>query len=159
MSFRIRAIEEDDRALVEGALNEAWGSVRVVSRGKLWNPLDLPGFVAEREGDLVGLVTYRQEAGAIEVVTLDSFAEGKGVGSALLEAVASVARDQGKAHLWLITTNDNIPAIRFYQRRGWDIVALHHGALARSRQLKPEIPTHGLDGVPIDHEIEFRLAL
>ena len=159
MSFRIRAIEEDDRALVEGALNEAWGSVRVVSRGKLWNPLDLPGFVAEREGGLVGLVTYRQEAGAIEVVTLDSFAEGKGVGSALLEAVASVARDQGKAHLWLITTNDNIPAIRFYQRRGWDIVALHHGALARSRQLKPEIPTHGLDGVPIDHEIEFRLAL
>jgi ribosomal protein S18 acetylase RimI-like enzyme len=159
MSFRIRAIEAEDRALVERALNEAWGSVRVVSRGKLWNPLDLPGFVAERGGDLVGLVTYRHEADATEVVTLDSFAEGEGVGSALLEAVAEVARAQGQASLWLITTNDNIPAIGFYQRRGWDMVALHHGALARSRQLKPEIPTQGFDGVPIDHEIEFRLAL
>jgi len=159
MSFRIRAIEEDDRALVETALNAAWGSVRVVSRGKLWNPLDLPGFVAEREGDLVGLVTYRHEAAATEVVTLDSFAEGKGVGSALLQAVAEAARARRQTSLWLITTNDNIPAIGFYQRRGWDMVALHHGALARSRRLKPEIPTHGLDGVPIDHEIEFRLAL
>ncbi|AWZ02513.1 acetyltransferase (GNAT) family protein [Rhodobiaceae bacterium] len=159
MSFHVRPIEAEDRALVEGALNEAWGSVRVVSRGKLWNPLDLPGIVAERGGNLVGLVTYRHEAAVTEVVTLDSFAEGVGVGSALLEAVADAARDQGKASLWLITTNDNIPAIGFYQRRGWDMVALHHGALARSRRLKPEIPTHGLDGVPIDHEIEFRLAL
>ncbi|WOF75741.1 GNAT family N-acetyltransferase [Parvibaculaceae bacterium PLY_AMNH_Bact1] len=159
MSFRIRAIETEDRPLIEGALKKAWGSVRVVSRGKLWNPLDLPGFVAESAGDLVGLVTYRHEVDATEVVTLDSFTEREGVGTALLQAVAEVARDQGKAHLWLITTNDNIPAIRFYQRRGWDMVALHHGALAHSRRHKPEIPTHGLDGVPIDHEIEFRLAL
>ena len=159
MSFQVRAIEAFDRQTVERALHKAWGAVRVVSRGKLWNPLDLPGFVAERGGDIVGLVTYRHEADATEVVTLDSFAEGEGVGSALLQAVAEAAREQGKTSLWLITTNDNIPAIRFYQRRGWDMVALHHGALARSRRLKPEIPTHGLDGVPIDHEIEFRLAL
>jgi len=159
MSFHVRAIEAFDRQTVERALHKAWGAVRVVSRGKLWNPLDLPGFVAERGGDIVGLVTYRHEADATEVVTLDSFAEGEGVGSALLQAVAEAAREQGKTSLWLITTNDNIPAIRFYQRRGWDMVALHHGALARSRRLKPEIPTHGLDGVPIDHEIEFRLAL
>lgn len=159
MSFRVRAIETEDRPLVEAALKSAWGAVRVVSRGKLWDPLEFPGFVAEREGDLVGLVTYRHEADATEVVTLDSFAEGEGIGSALLEVVADRARELGKTHLWLITTNDNIPAIRFYQRRGWDMVALHHGALARSRQLKPEIPTHGLDGVRIDHEVEFRLAL
>ncbi len=159
MTFRIRAIEPDDRERVETALKKAWGTVRVVSRGKLWNPLELPGFVAELQGELVGLVTYRHEDHATEIVTLDSFAEGEGIGTALLQAVAAVARDEGKTYLWLITTNDNIPAIRFYQRRGWDMVALHHGALARSRKLKPEIPSHGLDGVPIDHEIEFRLAL
>ncbi len=159
MSFRIRSVESSDRERVETALKTAWGSVQVVSRGKLWNPLELSGFVAELQGELVGLVTYRHDADATEVVTLDSFAEGEGIGTALLQAVAAAARDEGKTHLWLITTNDNIPAIRFYQRRGWDMVALHHGALARSRQLKPEIPTHGLDGVPIDHEIEFRLAL
>lgn len=159
MSFRIRMIEPRDRETVERSLQKAWGAVRVVSRGKLWNPCDLPGFVAERSGDLVGLVTFREEADGAEVVTLDSFAEREGIGSSLLEAVADYARNRGKTHLWLITTNDNIPAIRFYQHRGWDMVALHHGALAQSRRLKPEIPTHGLDGVSIDHEIEFRLAL
>ena len=159
MSFRIRAIEPDDRERVEAALKKAWGSVRVVSRGNLWNPLELPGFIAELQGELVGLVTYRHDADATEIVTLDSFAEGEGIGTALLQAVASVARDEGKMYLWLITTNDNIPAIRFYQRRGWDMVAFHYGALTLSRQLKPEIPAYGLDGVPIDHEIEFRLAL
>jgi GNAT superfamily N-acetyltransferase len=159
MSFRIRRLEAGNRQQVESALKAARGSVRVVSRGRLWNVLNLPGFVAEHEGRLVGLVTYRDDAESLEVVTLDSFAEGQGIGSALLKAVGDIARDQGKTHLWLITTNDNIPAIRFYQRRGWDMMALHHGAISRSRQLKPEIPTHGLDGVPIDHEIEFRLAL
>jgi GNAT superfamily N-acetyltransferase len=159
MSFRVREIETKDRRIVESALKAAWGSVRVVSRGKLWNPLELPGFLAERGGELVGLISYRDDGEAFEVVTLDSFSEGQGIGSALLEAVADVARDAGKTHLWLITTNDNFPAIRFYQRCGWDMVALHRGALAQSRLLKPEIPTQGLDGVPIDHEIEFRLAL
>ncbi len=159
MSFRVRQIEAEDRRSVEQALKRAWGAVRVVSRGKLWNPLDLPGFIAERGDNLVGLVTFREEGDVTEVVTLDSFSEGEGIGSALLEAVADLAREQGKTHLWLITTNDNIPAIRFYQRCGWDMAALHQGALAQSRRLKPEIPTHGLDGVPIDHEIEFRLAL
>ncbi len=159
MSFHIRAVEPEDCGRVEEALNRAWGSVRVVSRGKLWNSAELPGFVAERESELVGLVTYREEPHSMEVVTLDSFSEGEGVGTALLETVAHVAKQRNKKDLWLITTNDNIPAIRFYQRRGWNMAALHHGALTRSRELKPEIPTHGLDGVPIDHEIEFRLAL
>jgi hypothetical protein len=54
-----------------------------------------------------------------------------------------------------VTTNDNAPAIRFYQRRGWDLVALHRDAVNESRRLKPEIPATGVDGIPIRHELEF----
>lgn len=55
----------------------------------------------------------------------------------------------------LITTNDNINAIRFYQKRGFDMAHLFHNALDVSRKLKPEIPLIGENSIPLQHEIEF----
>jgi RimJ/RimL family protein N-acetyltransferase len=65
----------------------------------------------------------------------------------------------GCYRLWLITTNDNEPAIQFYQRRGMTLVAIHHNALSESRKLKPEIPLIGLGGQPLRDEIEFEYRL
>jgi ribosomal protein S18 acetylase RimI-like enzyme len=92
-------------------------------------------------------------------VTLDAFAERRGVGSALLEDVASLARRRRCRRLWLITTNDNLNALRFYQRRGLRLVAVRPGAVVEARKLKPEIPTMGAEGIPIRDEIELELAL
>ena len=72
-----------------------------------------------------------------EVVTLDALRAGQGVGTALLDAVKGVALAAGCHRLWLTTTNDNTAALRFYQRRGWNLVALHRDVMARWRQLKP----------------------
>ena len=61
--------------------------------------------------------------------------------------------------LWLITTNDNTSALRFYQRRGWDLVTVHRDAVDESRRLKPQIPQTGDDDIPIKHELELELVL
>ena len=61
--------------------------------------------------------------------------------------------------LVVITTNDNIGAIRFYQKRGFDMVKLYRGALERSRKLKPQIPLIGENEIPLRHEIEFERKL
>jgi ribosomal protein S18 acetylase RimI-like enzyme len=84
---------------------------------------------------------------------------GLGLGSRLLEAARKRAYDLGCRRLWLITTNDNEPAMRFYQRRGMRIAAIHRGAIAESRKLKPEIALVGVGGRPIEDEIEFELLL
>jgi ribosomal protein S18 acetylase RimI-like enzyme len=63
------------------------------------------------------------EGDSCELVTIDSLDEGSGVGTALVEAVAKAARAAGCCRLWLITTNDNLRALRFYQRRGFELVA------------------------------------
>ena len=94
-----------------------------------------------------------------EVVTVDALQSGRGVGSLLLDAAATLARRAGWRRLWLVTTNDNTAALRFYQRTGWDLVAFHRNALARSRALKPSIPQMGLDSIPIRHELELELPL
>ena len=84
---------------------------------------------------------------------------GRGIGSTLLEGVANEARRRGCRRLWLITTNDNLNAIRFYQRRGLRLVAVHAGAVDDARRLKPSIPLVGEDGIPIRDELEFELEL
>jgi N-acetylglutamate synthase-like GNAT family acetyltransferase len=107
----------------------------------------------------VGLVTYSIEGEACEIVSLDSLAENQGIGTALVQAVGTAARQAGCRRLWLITTNDNTPALRWYQKRGFRLAALHRGAVDQSRRVKPEIPLTGLDGIPIHDELELEILL
>ena len=140
-------------------LTHSWGSTRVVSRGRLHDALELPGFVAGLGDERAGLLTWSVEGDDCEVVTIDSLVERRGVGRALLTAAAAEATAIGCRRLWLITTNDNLAALRFYQRMGWDLVALHRGAVDEARRLKPEIPHVGLDGIALRHELELELRL
>lgn len=130
----------------------------IVSRGVLYNPLEYPGFVALLEDELIGLVTYRIEGDQCEILTLHSKKEDLGVGGALVEQVKKEAQMADCKRLWLITTNDNIHAIRWYQRRGFTIAAVHVNALELSRTLK-HIPPLGFDNIPLRDEIEFEIFL
>jgi ribosomal protein S18 acetylase RimI-like enzyme len=125
----------------------------------VYHPQDLPGFVAIQEGEKVGLVTYNIEGESCEVVTIDSIRPSSGVGTALIEAVRDIAIKARCKRLWLITTNDNLNALRFYQKRGFVLVAVHRNALDVSRKLKPEIPLIGDDGIPLRDEIELEMML
>jgi ribosomal protein S18 acetylase RimI-like enzyme len=154
----VRPLREGDREWVRETLRQLWGET-VVSRGAVHDPTALPGFVAEEGGERVGLLTYRVDGADCEVVTIDAFPEGAGAGTALLDAAARAARDAGCGRVWLITTNDNLRALRFYQRRGFRLVAVHPDALERSRELKPSIPEIGLDGIPLRDELELELRL
>lgn len=157
--FQIHPIIQDQQELARQMLSRQWGSARMVTRGRLVDPTVLPGFIAWSGGDPIGLITYEISGDACEIVTLHSIVEGIGVGSALIAAVQELARQAGCRRLWLITTNDNTPALRFYQKRGFHIAAIHCNALEHSRQLKPEIPLVGLDGIPLRDEIELEQLL
>jgi ribosomal protein S18 acetylase RimI-like enzyme len=155
----VRRLEPGDGPWAAELLTRSWGSTRVVSRGRLHDALGLPGIVAGFGDERVGLLTWSVDGDECEVVTIDSLVERRGVGRALLAAAADEAISLGCRRMWLVTTNDNLPAIRFYQRLGWDLVALHRGAVDEARQLKPEIPRQGLDGIALRHELELELLL
>ncbi len=159
MDYAIKPIGPEDRAWVLGIVR-GWGADFIVSRGRKVFAADLPGFIARTsESGPVGLVTYEIIGEQCEIVTLDAFERFRGIGTDLTERVRSVARAAGCKRLWLITTNDNLDAVRFYQRRGFTIAAVHVNALAHSRQLKPSIPEIGSNGIPIRDEIEFETLL
>jgi GNAT superfamily N-acetyltransferase len=130
----------------------------IVTRGRIHQADELPAWIAKGPTGVLGLLTYRIENDECEVVSLDSLAEGQGIGTALLSAARATAEHAGCRRLWLITTNDNLAAVRFYQKRGFVLKAVHRDAIAASRRLKPTISLLGIDGIPIRDEIELELA-
>ena len=120
-ALKIRPLFPADRDWATRHVAEHWGAEIVVAHGTLYRPAELPGFVAEINGKTVGLVTFHIAGGhiacdACEIVTLDSLIEGRGIGTGLIEAVGATARTAGCRRLWLITTNDNLHALGFYQK-------------------------------------------
>jgi GNAT superfamily N-acetyltransferase len=109
--------------------------------------------------DPIGLITYRVDGDQCEIMTLDSLEKCKGVGTALIDAVKTAAAESGCKRMWLITTNDNLNALKFYQKRGFVLSALYPDALSESRKLKPQIPLVGLDSIPLRDEIELAMEL
>lgn len=144
--------------LIRSYLSQKWGSSMSVSLGKVVDAAQLPGFVYLLEGQIVAMVTYQIVQGECEIVTLNSELRNHGLASDLIEKVVDVAKEQVR-RIWLITTNDNANAIRFYQKRGFEWVAFHRHSMQKSRAIKPEIPLYGEDNIPIEHELEFALML
>ncbi|MGD8394451.1 MAG: GNAT family N-acetyltransferase [Candidatus Eiseniibacteriota bacterium] len=156
----IRALTAADHDWVVETLVASWGSAEIVTRGVVHDAAALPGFVAVTGDQRVGLVTYRPDESDCEILSLNSFMEGCGIGTALLLAVEAEARQLGLGRVWLVTTNDNLHAVRFYQRRGYRLAALHTGAIdVVSRRIKPSIPLTGIDDIPIRDEIEIERML
>jgi ribosomal protein S18 acetylase RimI-like enzyme len=136
-----------------------WDGDFVVSRGRKTEAHELEGAVARKDGRIAGLVTWRCEDDEMEITSLDSLESGAGIGTALLEHAVAHARTSGLRRAWLTTTNDNVEALRFYQKRGMRLCALHPNAVEVSRKIKPEIPETGNHGIPIRDEIELEMVL
>lgn len=155
----VRPAGPNDRDWIRSFLTERWGSTRIVSRGRSHAADRLPALVAEEDGERCGLTTFLPDRPATELVTLDVLGAARGVGSALLASVRDAARSARSERLWTITTNDNLEALRFYQRRGFRLVAVHPGAVDDARRMKPQIPEVGEFGILIRDEIELALDL
>ena len=149
----IRPYRESDRGWVKEVISAEFGGPLQARRGELIDVLALPGLVAEQDGQPVGILTYRREEGACELAFIAALERHRGIGSALLDALRREVADCER--IWLVTTNDNLDAVRFYQRRGWEWIAFHRDAITEGRRLKPELPQIGDNGIEIRHELEF----
>jgi len=151
----LRPVEEKDREKIRQFIRQFWGSEKMVSRGHIHYPAEQPGFLMEKGEEVVGLVSYQKRGPEIELTLIDSRERSQGLGTRLMAAVIAEAQRQNCSRLWLVTTNDNIRAIHFFQKRQFDLVKLHYDSMKISRKLKPGIPERGFANIPIRHELEF----
>jgi GNAT superfamily N-acetyltransferase len=152
----LRRLSEQDRPRLKEFWTEQWGGPEMIVQGELIPYDHVEGFIY---GDWEGLITYRVRDDVCEITSLDSLSPGRGVGTMMIDMVVTEAKWRGCRRVSLITTNDNLHALGFYQRRGFELVAIHRAALERSRLLKPSIPLIGLNNIPLHDEIELEMTL
>jgi ribosomal protein S18 acetylase RimI-like enzyme len=157
----IRSLISADHLWLRDFLVTHWGSPWMVSRGRLFDVSTHAGWVATSPtGEVLGIITYETLSHHnVEITCLESRQESQGVGTRLMETMLAYAREQGWPRVWLITTNDNVNALRFYQKRGFVLKALYPNAIDESRRLKPEIPLVGFHNISIRDEIELEYNL
>lgn len=152
-------INKTNRKDINDFINNRWFTMEMIIRGKVVDMTKVDGIVVKEKGEIIGLLTYVIKDATLEIISLDSLDEGKGIGTNLINYAKKIASKSRCERIILITTNDNINAIRFYQKRGFDMIQFYHNAIDISRQIKPEIPLIGDNGIPLKHEIEFELGL
>ena len=155
----IRPIDQADRKEADAFIVRQWYTLQMAVHGERIDLGSADGFYTCEGDEITGLITYRVSGKEMEILSLDSLHERRGTGTALLNTAIEKARNTGLERIMLITTNDNLPALRFYQKRGFDLVRIRRNALEQARKIKPEIPLTGLDGIPLRHEIELELIL
>jgi len=159
ISMEIRFIEPEEKEKIKALFIREWKSDVMVSREKKHQIEDLETIIALENEKIEGILTFHTMGNQAEIVSLDSFDEGKGIGTTLLDFTLNHFKSMKLDRIRLITSNDNCHAMRFYQKRGWKMVNIHFNAIEEARKIKPEIPLVGYDGIPILHEIEFEYSL
>jgi ribosomal protein S18 acetylase RimI-like enzyme len=157
--MNIRRLTIEDLPRLRQFWVEHWGGEEMITRGNVYRPEQLEGFVIEDNDEWIGLITFTIKDNELEVTSLDSLREGQGIGTTLINKVIEEARTKKCRRIFLITTNDNLNALGFYQRRGFELVKLYRGAINVSRKIKPGIPLIGYNNIPLRDELELEMIL
>ncbi len=158
-TIRIRPATAADKPFIRAELRKWWGDETVVVRGEIYHPADYEGLIAEWNNAEAGLILLRFESELCEIMSLSTSDESPPIGSELVDAAIEMAREKGARKMIVVTTNDNISALRFYQQLGFTIREWRMNAVERSRAIKPKIPREGNYHIPIRDEIELELII
>ena len=155
MTLKIESIVENDKADIEEMISHFWGDATIVVHSDIFHPTELAGLKAKIGTSIVGFLHYLIMGEECEIITLASFEQGQGIGSALLAKIEQIARAKQCHKLILTTTNDNLYALGFYQRRGFYLTELKPGQVDISREIKPTIPLVGENNIPLRDELQL----
>lgn len=160
--MEVRDFDAADHDWARGLIAAHSGGSHLVARlGEVVDPLTREGVVAEIDGRPIGLLTVDESDRGLEVLTLHSVTPNLGAGTRLLETAMRVASASEAHRLWLITTNDNLHAIRWYLRRGFSVAAVYADGVMRDREaVKPMLPLINPDNqIPLRDYVELGLDI
>jgi ribosomal protein S18 acetylase RimI-like enzyme len=154
-SVLVRQAEPEDRDACLALFKRDFGRAAIVAFGEVMALEEYPAIVAEMKGELAGALAYRLVPDALHIVALatDPMWQRSGVASHLTAEAELLARRHGRERLVFSTTNDNLPALYFYQRRGWTVTEVVAGAMI------PHATGVGFAGIPVRDEIRIEKRL
>jgi ribosomal protein S18 acetylase RimI-like enzyme len=156
VNCHIHRLTQNDLLRLRDFWTQQWGSDSMVVHNEIIRYDEVDGFVND---EWTGVITFIIKSAECEIISLDSLSKGKGIGTTLIDEVLQEAKEMKCRRVFLITTNDNLYALGFYQRRGFELVTIHRGAVNESRKIKPAIPLIGENNIPLRDEIELEILI
>jgi GNAT superfamily N-acetyltransferase len=149
----VREATEADRAAARVLFDQDFGRTRIVAFGEVMDIDRMPALVAIMRDEPAGALAYRLLPDALHIVALatDPMWQRSGVGGYLVAEAELMARRLNLDKLIVSTTNDNLPALYFYQRRGYRLTHLvPDSVLLHTHQV-----VAGFAGIPTCDEIRL----
>lgn len=145
---------------IEADWREFTGGPPVVGVLREYEAADIEGIVWRDEArGRTGMVTWWIDGAQAEIVSVHAEPQGGGTGTRIIDAAEEELRSRGVKTVVLATTNDNVRALNFYIRRGYRLVRLHLDAMDHVRAVKPDVPSIGREGVPLQDMWELEKIL
>jgi ribosomal protein S18 acetylase RimI-like enzyme len=153
----VREATDSDRAAARELFQRDFGRTRIVAFGEVMDIDAMPALVAVLRTEPSGALAYRLLGDSLHIVALatDPMWQRSGVGGYLIAEAELLARRLRLKRVVISTTNDNLPALHFYQRRGYVLTELvANSVVAHTHQ---EIA--GFGGIPVRDEIRLEKKL
>lgn len=158
-NIQVKPVTPADALWLENLVENDWGGNPLVVRTVSYYPHKMAGLVAFEGDKRVGVLSYEIRDDICEIIIFEVFNKFKGIGTQMLDALKKLVKTQGCKKIYLMTTNDNLEALRFYQKRGFTISGIHLDSVKKSREIKPSIGLTGDYGIPVRDEIDLILDL
>lgn len=154
----VRQVEPEDMVEVLALFRRDFGRATVVAFGESMSLEDCPMLVAEMRGEMAGALAYRLLPDALHIVALasDPMWQRSGVATHLESEAVFIAQRHGVGRLVFATTNDNLPALYFYQRRGWTLTEAVIGGVVTQATGAQAV---GFAGIPVRDEVRLEKRL
>lgn len=153
----VREATDADRLAARELFQRDFGRTKIVAFGELMDIDQMPALVAIRHRDPAGALAYRLLGEALHIVALatDPMWQRSGVGGHLVAEAELLARRLKLGRVVVATTNDNLPALYFYQRRGYRLTGVAiDSVIAHTKEVHP-----GFGGVPVRDEMRMEKRL
>lgn len=157
--MKIREKINNDADTIKKIMEEGWGGEMLFIRGKEYYPAKMDGFVAIENNKIVGYLIYERQGDKYEIIVFEALQKFKGIGTLLLNAFKQFVKKNNSSKIVVMTTNDDLDALRFYQRRGFVICGIDINAMEKSRKIKPSIPMTGDYNMPLRDEIYLEMKI
>lgn len=154
LKYSIKSPAPDDRKTIRKFARQFWGEEEQLTFGQFFRVADLPSYVAKRKNEVLGFISTTDVDDSTIIVALAILPkyQDSGIGTALINVVERETKRKKRKRLLVSTSNDDLPALAFYQSQGFQIYEVKPGVIAEKHGKILE----GIGGLPIRDELRLR---
>lgn len=152
--------EITDKTEITNFMTRTWGSPRMLVGMHVYNVTEIEATgLYDRAGKLLAFASWVIRDRTAFLCALHSLVAANGNAKLLLSALKPLVKARGARSIRAMATNDNMPALVFYQKNGFRLATLYVGAVDAYRPTMPGMITHGYEGIAIHDALELECLL